>query len=251
MSHRLAAALLALCCAPLAAPHALAAKPAPSGAAAPPPPLAAPSAPSAACQSGILSWPEVIFAYIIPPDDRYYLLLKPEDCPTCGPGGRAYTLAHIRVSFPAEQGPCSIPVRVSITPAEDPDGDGCFTPAPFAAPLCPETRYVIDDRGAFDTCLDYALPIASGCCVSGPVFLTVAFDQGTCPYPVPRICGPRDCVLCRQFNWYPGIGPPGDDLCAAVGPYGYGGLDMWADSECCSPTPNTSRSWGRLKTLYR
>src|SRR5262245_60335564 len=74
---------------------------------------------------------------------------------------------------------------------------------------------------------------------------------GTCPLGRPQFCGPPECTLCRQYNGYPGIACPGDDLCAALAPSGLAAIRMHVDSECCMPTPTRRQGWGALKTLYR
>jgi hypothetical protein len=149
--------------------------------------------------------------------------------------------------------PCQIPVTVSITPAYDDDGDGCFVPNPFAPPLCAPTSFVINDSGMLNQCVQYDFPIASACCVSGKVFLNITFDQGTCPVSRPIFCGPTGgagCTTCRQYNFFPGAEAPGEDMCLVLGP-NQGGVDMWVDSECCHITPTVPGSWGTLKTIYR
>jgi hypothetical protein len=62
---------------------------------------------------------------------------------------------------------------------------------------------------------------------------------------------PPACNLCTQYNFYPGVGAPGDDLCAALSGFGVTGNIMYVDATCCSPTSTTPGSWGMLKTLYR
>lgn len=206
---------------------------------------------AAACAMGVLPPAANAYGYILPPDDQYYTLINPNQCPSCHPGypgdGRLLTAAHMALFFDS---PCSIPVKVSITPATL-NPAGCYEPNPFAPPICPPVQYVINDGGFLNQCVDYSLPLPAGCCINGPVFLTIIFDQGTCPNSRPAFCGPPACQPCTQWNFYPGASFPGDDLCVLLTPYGLTGNIMYVDSECCLPTSTAPGSWGMLKTLYR
>ncbi len=244
----LAAVLVALAVAP-----SFAAKPEPN-------PMAPPTGPSGSiqlgsinsapplCQMGILPPAANAYGYILPPDDQYYTLLNPGQCPACHNDGYLLTVAHMELFFDA---PCQIPVTVSITPAFFNTANGCYEPNPFAPPICAPVSYVINDGGILNQCVDYALPLPAGCCITGPAFLTIEFDQGSCANGRPAFCGPASCQLCTQYNYYPGAGFPGDDLCGVLAPFGLTGNIMYVDAECCSPTSTAPGSWGMLKTLYR
>ncbi|MGH7729671.1 MAG: DUF7451 domain-containing protein [Candidatus Eiseniibacteriota bacterium] len=196
-----------------------------------------------ACQMGVVGPATRVFAYILPPDDAYYTLITPAACPTCPTDGRLLTTAHVLLYFNAT---CEIPVTVSIVPATD-LGDGCLAPDLLAAPLSDPTSYVIG-AVTLNQCVDYALPVPPGCCIEGPAFLKIEFDQGSCPNYKPGFCGPAACSDCAQYNTYPGVtGAHGDDLCSMHGMVGI----MNVESTCCSPTSTAPGTWGRLKTLYR
>ncbi|HKQ57483.1 MAG TPA: hypothetical protein VJY35_06415 [Candidatus Eisenbacteria bacterium] len=248
LRYRLVLPLVAICCLAFAVAPALAAKTAPT-VVQQNPTLHPANATNAACSMGVLPPPGTAFGYILPPDDIYYTLLDPANCGACHENGRLLTTAHVLLYFTE---PCQIPVSVSITPAFDNEPDGCFTPNPFAPPLCAPVQYVVNDGGVLNQCVQYDLPITSACCVNGKAFLTLEFDQGTCGSGRPAFCatGAGACVNCVQYNFYPGATFPGDDICAVIGSQ-VGVINMWADSDCCDPTPTLPGSWGLLKTLYR
>lgn len=245
LGYRFALLLAALCC--LAAP-AFAAKPAPeiisNDTSKPPIDI---TSPSALCQMGIFDPPALVFGYVLPPADDYYTLLDPHQCGACPTGTYQITKAHVLLYWTA---PCAIPVTVSIVPAFM-NAAGCYVPNPIAPPLCPPTTTTVSDHGLLGDCVDVALPVASGCCIDQPMFLKIRFDQGSCPAGRPAFCGPASCVNCRQYNFYPGSPPAGDDLCAVLSPQGAYGVDMWVDADCCNATGVHHGSWGTLKTLYR
>lgn len=202
------------------------------------------------CELGVdpLSNPPAgAFGYILPPDDEYYQLIDPAQCAGCDAAGVLLSNAHVLLYFTA---PCQIPVTVAVLPAIV-LAPGCLAPNPFAAPICPPATYTINDGGFANECVDYQFPIPSGCCLVGPAFLEIRFDQGTCPTSRPAFCAAATCNNCTQYNYYPGAAFPGDDLCAILSPFGIGAINMWADATCCGNTPTLPGSWGKLKTLYR
>ena len=198
------------------------------------------------CNLGVLGPAVSAYSYILPPDDAYYTLIHPATCGGCQSGLRLLTFAHMVLAFTA---PCEIPVTISIVPAVD-LGGGCLVPNPFAPPVCAPVEYVVSDGGVTGQCVDVALPVSVGCCIDGPVFLHIEFDQGTCPSGKPLFCGPAACSYCTQYNFYPGAGARGDDLCAILSNNLKGNI-MYVESTCCSPTSTAPGSWGKLKTLYR
>lgn len=252
LRYRLALPLAAICCLAFVVAPALAAKPVPTLVTQPDgslqPPVAEISSAAVACQMGVLPPPAVAFGIILPPADQYYTLLDPRQCPACHADGRLLTLSHMLLYFTEA---CQINVTVAVTIANN-DGAGCYSPNPFAPPLCAPVQYTINDAGYLNQCVDYQLPISAGCCINQPVFLLWQFDGPTnCPAGRPAVCGPGSCLNCIQYNYYPGAPFPGDDLCATYSPSGIFGIDHWVDSECCSPTETLPGSWGSLKTLYR
>jgi hypothetical protein len=200
------------------------------------------------CGMGVLGPPANAYGYILPPDDGYYTLLDPGNCPVCPQNGYRLTAAHMTLYFTA---PCEIPVTVSVVPATE-IAPACWGPSPFAPPICPPVQYVISDQaGQLNQCIDYTLPLPDGCCIDGPAFLVIEFDQGSCPVGRPAFCGPSLCGQCAQYNFYPGVTVPGDDLCALLQQFGLTGNIMYADAECCSATPTIPGSWGTIKVRYR
>ena len=202
-----------------------------------------------ACLMGVLGPPSSVWAGLFfPPQDEYFTLLKPQQCPTCPDNFLLLKNAHLQILYTV---PCQLLLRVSITPAEDPDGDGCYTPNPFAPEICPAVQYLLGDGGFLNTCLDFSLPLPGGCCINGPVFLEYELDATNCPGGEPDVCAPISCQNCVQYNYYPGAPFPGTDLCVFGAPFGFYGVVMYADADCCTPTPTLPGSWGMLKTLYR
>ena len=196
-----------------------------------------------ACNLGVLGPAAIAFAYILPPDDAYYTLIRPAACAGCLADGLLLTSAHVELYFNAT---CEIPVTVSIVPAMD-LGGGCLAPDLLAAPICDPASYMIG-ASTLNRCVKYAFAVAPGCCINAPAFLKVEFDQGTCPNYKPGFCGPVGCSDCMQYNAYPGVtGAHGDDLCAMHGMVGI----MNVESTCCAPTSTLPRTWGKLKSLYR
>jgi len=251
LRYRSVLPLVAFCLALAAAP-ALAAKPQPVLVGTPTSINSATPAPgitNTQCQLGVPPPVALAFGYILPPDDEYYQLLDPATaCAGCNGGPLLLQNAHIALYFTA---PCQIPTTVSIMPAIT-LGPGCLGPNPFGTPICAPNEYMVNDGGVLNDCVDYSFPLPSGCCIQGPAFLEVRFDQGTCPTSRPAFCGPAACLNCQQYNFYPGApAPSGDDLCAVLTPFGVYGINMWVDATCCGATPTHNGSWGQLKTLYR
>jgi len=250
LRYRSVLSLVAICTALAVAP-AFAAKPAPVGMAKPSStvshvPTINPNAAPPICTLGIVGPPANAFAYVLPPDDEYFTLLDPSNCGACA-GGYKADLVHLQLYFTE---PCSIPVTISLVPAYN--NGGCFTPNPFDPPICGPVQVVLDDAGFTNQCVDYGITMPANCCFSGPVFLKVVFDQGSCQAGRPAFCGPAGpCVNCQQWNYYPATSAPGDELCSALGGSGYTGFIMNADISCCPVVPTLPGSWGKVKTIYR
>lgn len=229
----------------LVAVPALAGKPLPTSplpGAPTPPPVAETQAPAGACLLGVAGTPTGDIGYIIPPDDVYFVLLDPRTCPTCPPGGQVLGSARMSLKF---TGACQIPVTVSIVPALE-ASPGCLEPDREAQPLCGPVEQMISDGGTIGSCLEAVVALPAGCCITGPAFLRVEFDQGTCPSAEPQFCILDACTTCTEYNLFPNS-PNLDDLCVVLNR----GIIMYADAQCCSTTPTLPGSWGRLKTLYR
>jgi hypothetical protein len=124
---------------------------------------------------------------------------------------------------------------------------GCLAPNPFDI-KCPPTTYTLNDGGNLNTCVDYNMPLPQNCCINGPVFLAIEFNQSSCPPNRPAFCYPPSCTNCHQYNIYPG---GNDDLCAVLSPFQIFGVVMYVDATCCDAVPTLPGSWGKVKTLYR
>lgn len=201
-----------------------------------------------ACQMGVLGpagslWTGLFF----PPNDEYYTLLNPFQCSTCPENNVQLTTAHLQIFF---QQDCTLNVSVSIVSSQDPNGDLCFVPS--GPEICPPLQYQLSSGGVLNQCIDFALPLPANCCVNYWSFLKIELDGGNCPGGEPGVCAPLSCQNCTQYNFYPG-GPafPGRDLCVFGQPFGFTGIVMYADAECCAPTSTVPGSWGMLKTIYR
>jgi hypothetical protein len=231
LRRRFVLPLVAICLALAVAP-ALAAKPVPSLI---PSPAGTPvdhqignvtSIPTT-CQLGVVGPSIGSFGYVDPPDDVYYTLLNPANCPTCPGDKYRLTTAHLLLYFTE---PCNIQVTVSVVPAVE-SSPGCFAPNRVPPPICPPTTYLVDDGGALEQNLDVQFAMPADCCISGPAFLVFEFDEGTCAEGRPRFLTPASCNNCTQYNVYP-LKPSGDDLCAVLSPNLHGPI-MYADAECC------------------
>jgi hypothetical protein len=247
--HRSVFPLVAICLG-LAAGTASAGKPAPTRMT--PPSGNTPIEHQGPCQLGVLPPATNIYTYVLPPDDIYYTLVEPENCPACLTP--SLTTAQMQVSFAMD---CEIVVSVSVVGAVE-LSPGCLGPNP-ADVLCTPMTYNIDSGGVLNECFNRALPLAADCCIHEPAFLAIEFDEGTCKPGQPAFCGPDSCEDCTQYNIFPaGPPPPGDDLCVVLDPFDLTGNIMYADADCCDTTgielPEISTlpaSWGLLKALYR
>ena len=181
-----------------------------------------------------------------PPQDAYYTLLVPNNCPTCPGAGYNLTEAHVQLFFTE---PCQISVNVAIVGAVE-ISPGCRAPNPFDI-KCPPTTYVLNDGGTLNACIDFSLPLPAACRINGPAFLLIEFNNSDCPSFRPAFCGPASCYNCTHYNIYPGSPPGRDDLCVVLTPFGLSGVIMYVDANCCQPTPTLPGSWGLVKTLYR
>lgn len=236
--HALVAVHLVLAAPAFAAKPAPAVWPLPSGSGAPVDGITGGS-----CEMGITGPPSIVFPYVEPPDDAYYTLITPSDCAGCTSNERMLTTAHALLYF---NGSCEVPVQVSVVPATD-LGNGCLAPDLIAPALCETATYMVPST-TLNQCVDYAFPLPPGLCISGPAFLRLEFDTGTCPNYRPGFCGMPSSTSCRQYNVYPGVqGAHGEDLGALISKAAV----MSVESTCCAATPIAPGTWGRIKSLYR
>jgi hypothetical protein len=199
------------------------------------------------CQAGVLPPAVGAFGYILPPNDAYYTLILPNSaCGPCPGGAYLLTAAHVQLYWTEA---CQVVLNLSIVGATE-QYPGCLGPNPFDIKCLP-TTYTLNDAGSLNACNDYVLPLPAACCVNGPVFLAIEFNQSSCPPNRPAFCYPGSCTNCTQYNIYPGSPPQGDDLCQVLSPFGIYGVIMYVDATCCVPVPTLPGSWGKMKTLYR
>jgi hypothetical protein len=190
-----------------------------------------------ACQLGELGAPARAFNYLLPPNDAYYTLLNPADCPGCASPSIQITLGHWYLYY-QQPGTCVSSISVSVVGAK---GDvACFSPDPTVV-LCPKLSYNVQVNGP--GLYDIQLPLGAACCIDKPAFLEFTFNASTCQ-PLPAIVTTNGCTNCTSYNLFPG---GNDDLCPILD----GNLIMFADAACCGTTPTLNGSWGQVKSLYR
>lgn len=203
--------------------------------------------PQSACVLGVTGAPaSIINNWLEPPNDEYYTLIRPSDCPNC-PAPRAIvpTIAHLLLNFRAV---CPIVVEVAIVGATG--SAACRTPD-FTNTLCPPVTYTLTPPGPGNW--NFPLPLPAGCCIASDAFLVFRF-----PAPLPTPCGnlsttaPRlittsGCQPCVSYNVFPGGPPGGLELCSVGFP---GNPVMNLEAECCQVVPTLPGTWGRLKIRY-
>lgn len=179
--------------------------------------------------------------YIQPPNDVYYTLITPKDCPSCESSNRLQlNSAHVVLHYPA---PCLHHLIVSVVGST---GDSaCRRPDPTAVLWGPVDFEVYSEIG---TTNHYApLPLA-GPTIFGPAFLRVEIPAlGSCSDVQfrPRLVTSGTCGPCESFNYYPGHE---DDLCDLLFP---GRPVMYVEASGCDVVPTLRRSWGQLRSIYR
>jgi hypothetical protein len=174
--------------------------------------------------------------YILPPNDRFYTLLRCATCPA--PDSTFLQDVHIALQF---SGPCDQPIEISLVGVV---GDtSCRMPDTLATLLPPEA-FVLNSgtTGGFN---EYVLHLSQPARFQGDAFLCVNFvrDSFTCTSR-PELLTEASCTLCRSWN----ISFAGQqDLCAVGLP---GSPVMFANAASCA-VPVRVRSWGALKLRYR
>ena len=185
--------------------------------------------------------------FIYPPDDRYYTLLMPSQCPACADSNsNSARLSNVHVQL-FMQVPCSTSVSVSIVGAAGPDS--CPAPDPNTV-LCaaPDTLLIALATGT----VDFVIPLPDSCKFTGKAFLSVTFNgfAASCADSLQKpklvLAGPP-CHFCHSLNDF-GTGRV-IDLCSPED--GIGGEPvMYVDVAQCY-TPVLPHSWGQLKVRYR
>jgi hypothetical protein len=217
--------------------------PSPDGAALEPD---APLPVSAACT--LEPGPINTFSYIWSPPEElqtYAWRIPASGCAACpAPGALSPTKVTIRMRWLFA---CSAQVQVSIVGALP--GPGCLLPDTNQV-LCGPATYTISGPG--NVAAIHALPLPTGCCVSGDAFVFLRFSGlGAC---ATATLGPGLAastvppVACDQFVTAASIFPGFTDW-ATVGAPTSTWLSLEAD--CCQSTPARERSWGELKSIYR
>ena len=197
---------------------------------------------NSACQLGVTDPPAFIYNYLFPPNDAYYNLVNPANCP-CPTGAVQLNDIKIYLNFPVA---CSVPVQISVVAAVG--ATGCYRLDPLQN-LCVPLNYNLAPGAPGNYIFTLGLP--TGCCINGPAFIGINFvaPGPGCPTSAtwPRLVTTAVCNPCVSYNIYPPAGF--DDLCVDVGLLG--NVAMFADADCCDATPSQGSTWGRVKVLYR
>lgn len=204
--------------------------------------LSGPQIINSTCTIGVTGAPSAaIPGYILPPNDRYFTLVRSADCATCsGPGGVEAQIANVTLNFPVA---CAVPVEISIVGATGTPSCRAVDATSVIMPPVP-ANLVAPAPGLYT----FSIPLPPGICINGDAFLGVNFvADGACATPAtrPQLVTRAAGALCTSYNIYPGGGP--DDLVAIGFP---GNPLMNLEVVCCSAVPNEHRSWGQLKIRY-
>lgn len=180
--------------------------------------------------------------YIIPPDDRFFVWIEPEQCLDCqGTDTARLATLHVVLNFLT---PCTIPISYTVVAADT----GCTQPDESIG-LCGTTdaNLVGDQVGL----IDFALPFPDSCRVTHGGFIRVNFKvlppECNVPSNRPRmILASGGCPTCKSWNYFE---DEQNDLCVAPDPLP-GEPMIWAEAWACY-VPNRARTWGQLKIRYR
>jgi hypothetical protein len=193
-------------------------------------------APNANCRLGLDAVPDMAGA-LFPPDDAYYMLLKPTDCGPCSLV--ALLNVHVMLEF---RKLCSVPIQISVFNSFN---DVCPRPEPAQRLF-----------GAWDTTLtptdygfqEFVIPLPEGWKLVRNSFLAIKFvggdDSCSATNESPRIAMHEGCPRCVAYNGY---STTIEDVCQS----GVGLPIMSAEVGECVFTPVVRKSWGSVKVLYR
>lgn len=236
--------LLSAAATALLAASAFAGKPAPQGESVLGKPVieTGPQHTNSTCTIGVTGAPTwTIPGYILPPNDRYFTLVRSGDCTTCtGPGGVEAQIANVTLNFPVA---CSVPVEISIVGAT---GAPACRSVDVTSVLMPPIA--LNLTAPAPGMYSFSIPLPPGICINGDAFLGVNFvADGACATNAtrPQLVTTASGSACTSYNIYPGGGP--DDLVAIGFP---GNPRMNLEVVCCSAVPTEHRSWGQLKIRY-
>jgi hypothetical protein len=189
-----------------------------------------------ACRLGVTGEPELV-ANIYPPDDVYYVLLRPSTCGPCS----GVTLSAVRIWLEF-QIPCSVPMGISVVKAV---GDGCLRPDPgqvlYAA-------YDTTVRSIEEGIPEYVVPLPPDWKITEDAFIAIHFnaevDSCDAEEEKPRLSLRPGCQSCTAYE---GLFSTIEDVCQ----FGSAMPLISVDVAECVVTPTLTRTWGSLKTLYR
>jgi hypothetical protein len=144
--------------------------------------------------------------------------------------------------------PISLPVKVTILEASGPPT--CRVPDSTRV-LCPEATATLTTT-VVNQCVALTVPLPSGCCITGDVFVRVTVvGPGSCTFNPPQppffICTAAPCINCQSYR--SGTGAITEWCNAAIPTRGNWRISV--DADCCISTPALPQSWGGVKTLYR
>jgi hypothetical protein len=204
---------------------------------------------SIACNLGYPGPPLSSIVYIIPPNDQFYTLLRPNGCAACA-GANAARLSRIHLVLNFRR-PCTIPIQYGIV--ANAGTDSCPFPNP-GAQLClaQSANLTAATAGAYD----FPLTLPDSCKITGPSFLAVNFVTfpPACNNPnidlligtTPMLVLINTCTQCSSFNFFE---TEQDDLCVEPDQLS-GNPMMYAEAFSCY-VPTFRRTWGQLKIRYR
>jgi len=192
--------------------------------------------------------------YFEPPDDFFFMLLDPAECPECT-DGLILQFAHFVLEFRAR---CVQPVEMTILRSLP---GPCPKPDLASPPICGPIGYnLTQDRLGV---IDYRLSMPADCCINEKAFLCfrinslgVGCDDTNGPMVVWDADGP--CDPCRSYNYYTDNvtgDQVKDDICTVTTgippvPAFSGPLTQYAEAACCTSVPTIPTSWGSLKIRY-
>lgn len=207
-----------------------------------------------ACNLGYSGPPLTSIVYIIPPNDQFYTLLKPGQCPACaGTDAARISRVHVVLNF---RRACSIPIQYAIVanggteecPFPNPGAQHCLTRTAMLTAPAP---------GAYDFPLEFPVSTpADSCKFNGSAFLMVNFVSfpPACNNPnidlligtTPMLVLINTCTQCSTYNFFE---DERDDVCLPPDQV-EGNPMMYAEAWSCF-VPNLRNSWGSLKIRYR
>jgi hypothetical protein len=181
---------------------------------------------------------------------KAYTLVSPSACTTCSPetGPTTVTFTAVKI-FGRFVNVCSLPGKISFVEAVG--GPGCLMPDP-GQPVGPEVNFTLTATSTAYTTYTVPVPPADQREFTSDVFVCVSFEalgscSGTNPFLVHTTVDP--CALCQSYFSEAPVPTTLTDLCTAATNIGNFMIAVEGQGHC--PTPTLSKSWGKLKVLYR